>query len=116
MAYMLVVVVRDTEKGQAILERWRASGVKGVTIIASAGLGHRPEDGPRDDMPLFPSLRTLFAVEEVVHRTFFSIIDSDETLKRAIADAEAVVGDFDAPDTGIMFVAPVTQAWGLRHE
>ena len=36
-------------------------------------------------------------------------------LNRAIADAEAIVEDFDAPDTGIMFVVPVTRAWGLRH-
>ncbi|MBI5878810.1 MAG: hypothetical protein HZB53_14260 [Chloroflexi bacterium] len=115
MINLLILVVPDDAKGEEIRERWRASGVKGVTILASAGMGHQEGKGARDDVPLLPSIRSLFAPDEVTHRTFFSVIDDDATLARALADAESVVGDFDAPDSGIMFVVPVSRAWGLHR-
>ena len=115
MLHLLVAVLREEEKTQAVIERWQAGGIKGVTILASAGLGHSEDQLARDDVPLLPSLRTLFASSEISHRTLFSLIDDDAALERAIAAAIEVVGDFDVPDTGIMFVVPVTRAWGLRR-
>lgn len=113
MINLLVLVTPDEAKGEEILERWRVAGVRGATILASAGQGHPDERGARDDVPLFPSLRALFASGEVSHRTYFALIDDDAVLERAVAGAQAVVGDFDAPDSGIMFVSPVSRAWGL---
>ncbi len=115
MLNLLVAVLREEEKCQAVMERWHAAGVKGITMIASEGMGDMQDQLARDDVPLLPSLRSLFESSEISHRTVFSLIDDDATLERAIAGAIEVVGDFDVPDTGIMFVVPVLRAWGLQR-
>jgi hypothetical protein len=113
MLHMLVVVMDDDAKGEAIIEGWKQAGVKGVTLLDSTGMGRIHERAMRDDLPLFPSLKKLFAQEMVEHRLFFAVIDDDETLEKAVAAAHAVVGDFDHPHTGVMFELPVAHAWGL---
>lgn len=115
MIHMLVVVMDDDAKGEAIIEGWKQAGVKGITLIDTAGMGRIHERAIRDDMPLMPSLKSLLSTELVEHRTFFAIIDDDETLEKAIAAAHTVVGNFDNPHTGIMFQLPVARAWGLRR-
>jgi len=43
------------------------------------------------------------------------VLDDDFDLDGLIkATEQAVGGDFDAPDTGILFVVPVTRALGMR--
>lgn len=115
MINLLVLVLNDISKGEEVLERWEAGGVKGVTIFESMGLSHLREHAMRDDVPLMPSLQSLLEAGLINHRTLFAVIDDDATLERAIAEAQAVVGDFDEPHTGIMFVVPVARAWGMRR-
>ena len=66
-----------------------------------------------DDLPLFPSLRDLVAGRELHHRTLFSVIDDEETLERAIAATERIVGDLSNPHTGLLFVLPVSRVLGI---
>jgi hypothetical protein len=75
----------------------------------------RQLSGRRDDMPLLPSLRHILEGEEVHHRTAFVVVDDDFDLKGLLhATEQAVGGDFNAPDTGLLFVVPVTHVLGLR--
>jgi nitrogen regulatory protein P-II 1 len=64
-------------------------------------------------MPLFVSLRTVLSSEESSNRTLFTVIDDDAILEKAILAAQEIVGDFQNPHTGILFVMPVTRAWGI---
>lgn len=86
-----------------------------MTILESIGLQKiRELRGQREDLPLFPSLRHLMEGEEYHHRTAFALVDDDFDLDRLIAETEmAVGGDFDAPNSGILFVIPVPRAYGL---
>ena len=47
------------------------------------------------------------------HRTFMSVVDGDELVNRIIEATQAVLGDMTAPDTGILFVMPVTRVVGV---
>ncbi len=65
-------------------------------------------------LPLFPPLRSLFA-HETPKRTMFAVVDDEVNIDQVIAASEKIVGSFDAPNSGILFVAPVTHVRGLRR-
>ena len=77
--------------------------------------GSRREETGRDDLPLIISLRTVLSSEESHNRTLFTVIDDDALLERAIQSAQEIVGDFNKSHTGIMFVVPVSRAWGIQN-
>ena len=69
----------------------------------------------RDDIPLMPSLRDLLTSEELSYRTLFSVVPDEEAVDRVIAATEAVVGDLSLPNSGFLFVVPVSRAVGLQN-
>jgi hypothetical protein len=113
---MIVVVLPDLERCQDILNAWEKRGVTGVTVLESLGLHKiREMRGLSDDLPLIPSLRHLMEGDEYHHRTAFVVLDDDFDLDGLIKDTErAVGGDFNAPNSGILFVVPVARALGMR--
>ncbi len=116
MPNLVVVITPDADKSRAVLDTWEKLGVSGVTVLESMGLHKiRQLRGQRDDLPLFPSLRHLMESEEYHHRTAFVVVDDDFDLDGLIrATEQAVGGDFDAPNSGLLFVVPVARALGMR--
>jgi hypothetical protein len=116
MPNIVVVVMPDLEKCHAVLDAWEKRGVSGVTILESLGMHKlRQMRAGRDDLPLIPSLRHLMEGEEYHHRTAFVVVDDDFDLEGLIhATEQAVGGDFNAPNSGLLFVVPVTRALGMR--
>jgi len=116
MPSIVVAVLPSLEKSQDVLNAWEAFGVTGVTILESIGLHKlRQLRAQRDDVPLFPSLRHLLEEEEYHHRTIFVVVDDAFDLEGLIQVTEkAVGGNFNAPNSGLLFVTPVTRVLGLR--
>ncbi len=113
MANLLVLVLDDIEKFPEVIEAWEEVGVPGVTILDSVGTRRLQERVQRDDMPLIPSLRSLFSSDEDHNRTLFTVVEDDAILDAAISAAQKVTGNFKEPNTGILFVIPVSRAWGV---
>jgi nitrogen regulatory protein P-II 1 len=113
MANMLVLVLDQVEKFPEIVRAWEEVGVPGVTVLDSAGSRKLLDRASRDDVPLIPSLRSLLEGEESHNRTMFTVLEDDVVLERAIEAARKIVGDFDVPHTGILFVVPVTRTFGV---
>ena len=116
MPSIVVAVLPSQEKSQVVLSAWEAFGVTGITILESIGLHKlRQLRAQRDDVPLFPSLRHLLEEEEYQHRTSFVVVDDAFDLEGLIGVTEkAVGGNFNAPNSGLLFVMPVTRVLGLR--
>ena len=115
MPNLVMVVMPDLAKFHDVLDAWERCGVSGVTILESLGMHKfRQMNAGRDDLPLIPSLRSLMESEEYHHRTAFTVLDDDFDLDRLVEATQRVVGDFDAPNSGLMLVVPVARAWGLR--
>lgn len=116
MAELIVLVMDDPNKADEIVTAWLAVGVPGVTMLDSAGLGHFiGKRGMRDDLPIIPSLASLLRSREETHRTLFAVVPDDFDVEALAAATEKVTGCLDDPDTGILFVVPVTRAWGLHR-
>lgn len=111
MYHLLIVILDDLHVLPDLLKAWREAGVPGVTILQSAG-GYRTETWLAR-MGL-GALERLFEAEEVRRRTVLALVDDEEVLARAIAEAERVVGGFDRPHSGLLMVLPVSQALGLK--
>jgi nitrogen regulatory protein PII len=116
MSYLVVFVLDDPERCRDILDAWEVAGAPGVTILDSSGLGRVRRAGIRDDVPLMPSLSDLFRRQEDHHRTLFSVV-KDQSQVDAIAQAtQAVIGELDRGHTGLLFVIPVSQVFGLHKK
>ena len=87
----------------------------GITILESTGL-RRMQAAMRDDLPLMPSLRDLLAGRETHHRTLFTVVPDDATVDRIVAATEGVIGDLSRPNTGFLFVVPVSRVLGLQKQ
>jgi nitrogen regulatory protein PII len=114
--YLVVLVLDDPDQCGDVLEAWEAAGAPGVTILDSTGLGRVRRAGLRDDVPLMPSLSDLFQREGERHRTLFSIVRDQSPVDAIVQATRAVVGDLDQEDSGLLFVVPVSQVYGLRKK
>jgi nitrogen regulatory protein PII len=112
--YFQVVFVLDNEDHCGnVLAAWDDAGIRGVTILESSGLGRVHQAGLRDDLPLMPSLSDLFKNTETRHRTLFTVVRSESQIDAIVEATQSVVGDLEQPDTGFLFVVPVSQVYGV---
>jgi len=115
MNYLVVLIVDNPEDCLAVLESWENLGVYGVTILESTGLGRLRNSGLLENVPLMPSLQDILGTHEVQHRTLLSVVDTQEKVDEMVAAVQEIIGDLNEPNTGFMFVVPVTQVFGLRN-
>ncbi|MBI1880162.1 MAG: hypothetical protein HYR94_18405 [Chloroflexi bacterium] len=116
MPELVALVLNDADKTDEVLAAWLAVGVPGTTILDSTGLGHRMgKPGIRDDLPLFPSLEDILRSREEQHRTLFAVVPDGFDMEALVTATEKITGPLEEPDTGILFVVPVTRAWGLHR-
>jgi nitrogen regulatory protein PII len=114
---MVWFVLHDAALLSDVLYAWKEAGVQGITIIPSTGLRRLEESNAlRDDIPLIPSLEDLLSDEETLNRTLFSIVENDEMVDKVVKATEAVVGDLDEPNTGILCVFPISRVYGLNRK
>ncbi|NWF69146.1 MAG: hypothetical protein HXY40_08670 [Chloroflexi bacterium] len=114
--YMVMYVSRDITQAEEMLEHWVKAGISGVTILESSGMSQAAQRGFRDDIRLMFSLSTLTQAQEIHHRTLFSAIKDEATVQRVVEVSTAYVGDWSRMDAGVLFVWPLTQAYGLEKK
>jgi hypothetical protein len=111
---VIVVVLYDPLKLSDLLAAWEAVGVHGATVLYSTGLGRlRSAKGLRDDLPLLPSLDDFYPAPDEIGRTVFSVVDGDEVVKAIIEATRQVLGDLNAPQTGLLMVLPAIYVEGI---
>ena len=112
MPQCLIVILHKTDNLTELLDTWQNIGVPGVTMFEGVG-GYRANQ--RLKKGFRSSLEHLFRMDELHSKTLIAVIDDDDLLERAIAEAERLIGDFDDPNTGLLFTLPVNQVVGLLN-
>ncbi|MCJ7703045.1 MAG: hypothetical protein MUO62_15795 [Anaerolineales bacterium] len=112
MYSLVVFILDDTNLCNDLLDAWESAGIRGVTILESSGLGRIRQAALLDNLPLLPSLHDLFKAGESHHRTLFTVVNSQEKIDALVEATQSVVGDLEKPDTGLLFVVPVSQVYG----
>jgi nitrogen regulatory protein PII len=110
--HLLVCVINQEEKLEAVLSGFLDVGVTGATVIKSEGMGHKLSK----ELPALAGLQSLLSQTRPQNTTVFSVIESDAKLEAAVKRLQDVCGDFSAPATGIVFTLPVTRVVGLAPE
>jgi nitrogen regulatory protein PII len=114
--FMIMLILNEAERCQEVLDAWDTAGASGVTVLPSTGLGHiRTHQGLKDDIPLMPSLSDFFEQDENLHRTLISVVNERGTTDRIVQATLAVLGDLNQPNTGILVILPVLEAYGLNR-
>jgi nitrogen regulatory protein P-II 1 len=116
MPFLVVLVLDDPNQSDLLLDAWEQAGASGITILDSSGIGRVRRASLRDDMPLLPSLRHILRGGEEHHRTFFSLAEDEAQVQALVSAAQQVMGDLDQPHTGLLFVTPVAQVYGLHKQ
>ncbi|HCB48866.1 MAG: hypothetical protein AMJ56_05345 [Anaerolineae bacterium SG8_19] len=114
MYFMVLLIVDDLNICPRVLDAWDAAKVPGITILESTGMGRLRQGSIRDDIPMMPSLSDLFRSREHRHRTIFSVVEGEEMVDRLIKITQEILGDLNKPDTGVLFVLPVSRVVGLH--
>ena len=110
MTHLLQIILDDIKFLPDLLQAWREIGVSGTTIMKSVG-GHRTSTWL--SKVGLGAIDRIFEAREIQRKTLVAVIEDDDLLAQAIAEAERVVGGFDRPNSGVLLVLPVTQAKGL---
>ena len=113
MYYMVLLIVDDMNLCPSVLDAWDAAKVPGITILESTGMGRIRQKSIRDDVSMMPSLSELFRSREHRHRTIFSVVDGEEMVDQLIEVTEGILGDLNKPNTGVLFVLPVSRVKGI---
>lgn len=112
--FMVMYISKDVDQASEMLDVWVKAGVRGVTILESAGMQQVSEtSGIRADMGIVFSLHKLMRAQEIHHRTLFSAISDEETLNKVVEASTKQVGDWSRPDVGVLFAWPISHAYGL---
>jgi nitrogen regulatory protein PII len=114
MYYMVLLIVDDLNICPTVLDAWEATKVPGITILESTGMGRLRKGGIRDDIPMMPSINELFRSREYRHRTIFSVVEGEEMVDRLVEISQEILGDLNDPNTGMLFVLPVSRVIGLH--
>ncbi len=106
---LLVCIINQEEKLEAILAGFLELGVTGATVIRSEGMGRVLSQ----DVPVLANLQTLLSRSRPQNSTVMSVIESNETLDKAILLVQNICGDLTQPSTGILFTLPIGRVEGL---
>src|SRR6056297_511174 len=112
MSKALVLVLNDTRKINAIYDIFYENAC-GATTIDSVGLG-KTLLTKEVDVPVFAGIRNLIEKDKPYNKTIFSIIRSDEKLRRVLQAIRAELKIERGSNTGqgFMFVVPVSECFG----
>jgi len=107
----IIVILHNPDTLPKLLKAWNKAGVPGVTILPSMGGFQAQKNAGRAGLGV---LINMFTQEDPGQRTVISLIDEEETLQRAISEADRVVKGFDSPRSGILFTFPIGDVLGLQ--
>jgi CBS domain-containing protein len=109
--YLLIIILDDLQRLPELLAAWRNIGVA-ATLTRSHG-GFRTSSW-LDRVGLGGVNRLLQGDGTHDQKLLFSVLESEARLEQAITEAERVVGGFDRPNSGVVFVLPVVRTLGLN--
>jgi len=111
MAYMIMLVLEQSEQLKPVLQSWQALGVDEITFVESmcAHL-HAPR---RAHIPIRFVFESVSGEREACTLTLFAVVADEAKVHACIDAAEAVIGDLDAAPTAMIAAWPLPVVKGF---
>lgn len=114
---VLFLVLNDVDKLDDLLLALSKKGLKGATIITSAGMAKSVYDScvsNKTENIILNSLKILLSNNSDENKTIFTIVNEQQKqiFKNVVDD---VIGPLNKKNTGIMFTIPVSSVYGLEN-
>jgi nitrogen regulatory protein PII len=111
--HAILFVLDDPQKLNAVLEAWAAIGVDGATIFESTGYARQ-----RVKRLHFPIRYALPDASDDFegHVTLFVIVREERLVQSCLQEAERLVGDLNAPNTGVFAAWPLAFVKGVSPQ
>ncbi len=106
--YMILFVLDDPHRLDDTLAAWEQAGITGVTILESTGINRRR----RVSLPMRYLFEGSQAVEEG-HVTLLAIVPDMAIVQRCLQETEALIGNLDLPNTGVLAAWPLALVKGV---
>jgi hypothetical protein len=113
MYSLVLMVMFEVGKLDAVMAAWRAAGAPAITILDSVGTREMDEHGRSDDLPLMPTIKDLLRGDDSPRKTMFTIIENP-VVDPIIEATEGILGDLTQPRKGILVVLPLGRVVGYR--
>lgn len=120
---LAVLITARLEVGLDVAQTWQERGAPGVTIIRAHGIHSLQEEVergeielPRMVMSMAGAMATIIDNMERNGLVVLSVVE-DSQVDMLVDIANEILGDLYEPNTGILFVIDVAQAFGIqRHD
>ncbi|MBO4496867.1 MAG: hypothetical protein J5499_02290 [Lachnospiraceae bacterium] len=107
---LLTLILKDDHNLDPILKELANHGVKGGTILEGRGMGEELVN--MEDIPIFGMLRRVLKDEDKPESKVVLFVVRDEQVVDARETIKSFV-DLNTPNSGIMFVIPITYVEGI---
>lgn len=108
---LLFFVLNRVEKLEPVLNKLEHLGLRGATVLESRGMAMTL--GNYFDGSFIGSLRAVMEPDREENRTVFMVL-KDEDVPKAVAGIEEVAGNFNTPNSGIVFTVPLDFVKGVQ--
>jgi hypothetical protein len=109
--HMVMVVLDDPEKLDAVLEAWERAGLPGATIVESIGIRRLRRADERIHARF--AFGNVPGALELGHYTLFAVVPDEQAVRRCLEATETIVGNLEEPDTGILAAWPLPIVRGV---
>jgi hypothetical protein len=113
--HMVLFVLDDPELLDDVLDAWDAIGVTGVTIMDSTGINRRRQ-ARQVGTVFMAGINRLMSGDQESHYTLITIVKGQDVVQRCVTAVEKIVGDLDAPNSGVLAAWPLTYVKGVPEE
>lgn len=118
---LVILITNQTELALDIALAWQEAGAPGVTIVRAHGIHTLQQEVKRGAVEL-PRMVTSMAaamahiIDQVEERSelLLSLVEEGQ-IDALITAADTILGDLNAPNTGILFTVDVERAIGVRQ-
>ena len=108
---LLILILKKVEIQNEIMKQLAEAGIKGGTVLEGTGMAKTLSN--MEDIPIAGMLRRILSDEEKEVCKVMMFILKDEQVMTTRITIKKIIGDLNAPNTGIMFSIPITYVEGL---
>jgi len=112
--YAIILVLNDIFVLDDIHELFYEEEI-GATTIDTQGMGKVLLDH-NVNIPMLASVRKLIDGRKPYNKTVFSVVDSEEKMRRVVDRLKEKLDNFEEPGVGFMFVLPVVECYGTKKK